>query len=271
MSGENSTVDQPPVILITGASSGIGEATARLFAGQGYRVVLAARRMERLQSLAEEIRSAGGEALPVETDVSRLEDIQRLVRLSLEHYGQIDILFNNAGFGKLDWLENLPPVEEVQEVLQVNLVGLIWMAQAVLPHMIERRSGHIINMSSMAGLVAPPTYTIYSASKFGIRGFSESLRREVGVYGIHVSAIYPGGVATEFRQHAHIRRKTGTTTPDSLRLSAEQVAQAVLGLARRPRRQLIIPWEMNLAFWLNALLPGLVDRMVERRFVRRER
>ncbi len=119
-------------------------------------------------------------------------------------------LLNNAGFGHLGWLEDLDPVHDIQAQLQVNLVAVIQMAREVLPHMIERRSGHIINMASVAGLVASPTYSVYAASKFGMRGFSEALRREVGVFGIHVSALYPGGVRTEFKEHTGAQRKTGS-------------------------------------------------------------
>jgi len=260
-----------PTIIITGASSGIGAATAHVFADRGYRVTLAARRLERLEALAEEIKSAGGEALSVATDVTQLNDIRNLVHTTLNEYGQIDVLFNNAGFGRFDWLENLDPVKDIEAQFRVNLLSVILTAQAVVPHMIERRAGHIINMGSIAGLVATPTYTVYSASKFAVRGFTEALRREVGIYGVHVSGIYPGGVATEFSQHTGARRKTGATTPGSLLLSPEDVAQEVWKLVRRPHRTAVVPWVMNLAVWLNALLPGLVDGMIERRFTRIER
>jgi hypothetical protein len=262
---------EQPVILITGASAGIGAAVARRFAQAGYRLVLAARRMDRLDALAQEIRLQGGEALPIAADLSRLEDIQRLAQSALAGAGQIDILFNNAGFGRLDWLEKLTPLEDVQGQIQVDLLGLIWMTQAVLPHMIERRSGHIINMASLASWVAPPTYSVYAAAKFGVRGFSESLRREVSVYGIRVSGIYPGAVDTEFGTQARIRRKTGITTPDRLRLSAEDVAQAVLRLAQRPRRTVILPGYMRFAVALNALFPAWVDWAIRKRFVEIER
>jgi hypothetical protein len=234
-------------------------------------VVLAARRFDLLQALAQEIQAQGGQALPVAADLTCLEDIQALVRAALEHFSQIDILFNNAGFGRLDWLEALDPLDDIQSQVQVDLLGLMWMTQAVLPHMIHRQSGHIINMASVAGLIAPPTYTVYAASKFAVRGFSEALRREVGLYGIQVSVIYPGGVATDFSQHARIHRKTGVTTPSALLLSPEGVARAVLRLAHHPRRALVIPWPLRWAVRLNGLFPGLVDRIVEQRFVRRER
>ncbi len=260
-----------PVILITGASSGIGEATARLFAREGYRVALAARRFDRLRALADEINATGGHALPVEVDLSQLEEIRPMVQFFMDAYGQIDLLFNNAGFGRMNWLEVLDPAKDIEAQLGVNVLGLIYTTQAVLPHMISRRSGHIINMSSMAGWIATPTYTIYAASKFAVRGFTEALQREVGVWGIKVSGIYPGAVATEFKSHAGILRKTEISTPDSLRLRADQVALAVLGLARRPRRSLFIPGYMRFAVWANIVIPGVLDRIIEWKFTRPER
>lgn len=262
---------QREIVIITGASSGIGAATARLFGRQNYAVVLAARRLGKLDALAEEINAAGGEAWPVSTDVTQLADIQSLVAGTLERYGRIDLLFNNAGIGRLDWLENLDPQNDIAPQIQVNLIGLVLMSRAVLPHMIERRTGHIINMASVASWIGTPTYSIYAAGKFGVRGFTEALRREVGVLGIQVSGIYPGGVDTEFYEKTGAKRKTGLTTPPALRLSAEQVAQAVLDLHRRPRRALIIPWPMRLAAWFNFLAPGLVDWAIRRIFVSQER
>ena len=260
-----------PVALVTGASSGIGEAVARLFGSQGYRVVLAARREDRLQALAQEIETSGGHSLTVQTDLSSLDQIQRLVESSLNAFGQIDVLVNNAGLGRIKFLEELDPVADIASQLQVNLISLIQVTRAVLPHMISRRTGHIVNMASLAGWVGSPTYTIYAASKFGVRGFSEALRREVGVLGIRVTCIYPGGVKTEFAQHAGIQRKTGFSTPSRLRLSPEQVAQAVLGVIHRPRATLILPRLMSVSVWMNFLFPGLVDWIVEQRFTRPER
>jgi short-subunit dehydrogenase len=264
-------MSQSPVILITGASSGIGAETAKLFAQKGYRVVIAARRESRLISLADQIKKGGGQALAVRADVSIHADIQHLVQESIKSYGQIDILFNNAGFGRIDWLENLDPQADVQSQIQVNLIGLIWVTQAVLPLMIDQRGGHIINMASAAGMVAAPTYCVYAASKFGIHGFSEALRRETGIYGIKVSGIYPGGVDSEFSKHARIHRKTGATTPRKWRLSAKQVAKSVWQLSQHPRRTLVIPWPMQFVIWGNHWFPALVDWVIKEFFVIRER
>jgi short-subunit dehydrogenase len=227
--------------------------------------------MERLQALAGEIQDSGGQTFPIQVDVSRIDDINQMIQGTLDHFGQVDVLFNNAGFGRLDWLENLDPVKDIESQLQVNLVGVIQASRAVLPHMIARRSGHIVNMVSLAGFVATPTYSIYAASKFGVRGFTEALRREVGIWNIHVSAIYPGGVSTDFSQHARAKRKTRATTPAALRLSPDQVAHSVLSVLRRPRRTVIIPWPMRFSVLFNSLFPGLTDRVIERQFCRPER
>lgn len=264
-------IHSSPSILITGASSGIGAATARLFAAQGYRVGLAARRADRLEALAAEIRAAGGQALPIPADLSRPEEARRMVAAAEQAFGALDILFNNAGFGHMGWLETLRPDEDIAAQIAVNLLGMITASCAALPQMIARRQGHIINMASSASFIATPTYTIYAASKFAVRGFTEALRREVRTHGVYVSGIYPGGVDTEFKEHMGYRRKSGLTTPPWLRLSADHVARGVFSLARRPRRALILPPIMRLAIWLNALFPALVDWGIERAFTRRER
>ncbi len=260
-----------PVLVVTGASSGIGEATALRFARAGYRVVLAARREERLQAVAQQVRQAGGEPLVVRTDVSDVEQIRRLAQRTLETFGQVDVLFNNAGFGRLKWLEALDPYRDVEAQVKVDLLGVIWTTQAFLPAMIARRRGHIINMGSVASLVATPTYSVYAAAKFGVRGFTEALRREVGIYGLKVSLICPGGVTTEFGQHTQAHRHTRITTPKWLALSADDVAQVVWRLVQRPRRMVIIPPLMRAVVWLNRWFPGLVDAVIEARFTRRER
>ena len=248
------------VVLITGASSGFGEDAARLFARQGCFVVLAARRMERLERIAEEIKAEGGISMPVKLDVLQQIQIDEMVAKVVKIYGRIDILFNNAGFGRLDWLENLEPVQDIDGQIDVNLRGLIQVTRAVLPIMEEQRSGTIINMSSIAGRIAAPLYSIYAATKFGVRGFTESLRREVKPYGIQVCAIYPGGAATEFSQHSgNSKFKRSVKTPAWLRMSSPYVAQKVVGLAKHPRRALVIPWWMQPVIWLDAHLPWLVD------------
>ena len=261
------------VVIVTGASSGIGEATARAFGREGAKVVLAARRMDKLHTLAQEINSmnTGAQTLVIQADLSKLEDIQAMIAQTLEKFGRIDILVNNAGFGRLDWLENLDPIKDIQAQIELNVLGVIQTTRQVLPVMMEQRAGSIINMCSMAGLVATPTYTVYAASKHAVHGFSEALRREVKPWGIDVSLIYPGGVVTEFTQHAGIKRKTNAKTPKSMLLTAEQVANAVIKLVKRPRRMLIIPWLWSVTVFMNRFLPGLVDYTTIKRFTIPER
>ncbi|HLF73999.1 MAG TPA: SDR family oxidoreductase [Anaerolineales bacterium] len=261
------------VVIVTGASSGIGEATARQFGREGAKVVLAARRVDRLQTLAGEIAAlgTGAETLVVQADLSRLEDIQSLIKQTLDKFGRIDVLVNNAGFGRLDWLEKLDPVKDIQAQFDVNVLGVIQTTRQALPVMLRQRGGHIINMCSMAGLVATPTYTIYAACKHAVHGFSEALRREVRPWGIDVSMIYPGGVTTEFGQHAGIKRKTKATTPRSLLLSADDVGRAVVELVHRPRAMWILPWAWSFTVWMNRNLNWLVDYTTINRFTIPER
>lgn len=260
-----------PVIVITGASSGIGAAAARLFAAKGYAVVLAARRLERLRDLADEIEASGGQALPVVCDVTHSEDLQNLATLVQRQLGRVDVLLCNAGFGRMNWLEQMDAQRDIAAQVQTNLLGTIWSVQAFLPMFIRQRRGRIVLLGSLAGLVATPTYSVYAATKFGMRGFAEGLRREVAAWGIAVSLICPGGVETEFAEKTGAVRKTGVTTPAWLRLSAADVAQAVWQMARRPSRLVVLPRLMWLAVWLNALLPGVADWLMTRFFVRRER
>ncbi len=257
------------VVLITGASSGFGAAAAKLFSAEGCKVVLAARRMDRLEELASEIRATGGDALPVAVDVTQLAQIETMVKAAVDRYGRIDILFNNAGFGRLDWFETLDPIQDIQGQIAVDLLGVIWTARAVLPQMYKQRSGHIINMSSVAGWAAPPLYTIYAAAKFGVRGFTEALRREAFPLGVRVSGIYPGGAATEFQNHmGRNKAKQRFRTPAWLKLTAEDVARAVVRLAKRPRRSLILPRAMALSVFINSHFTGLSDSLQGRAFAR---
>lgn len=261
------------VVIVTGASSGIGEATAREFGAQGAMVVLAARRVDRLDVLAQEIGAmeAAAETLVVQTDLTKLDDIKTLVHKTVEKFGRVDVLVNNAGFGRLDWLENLDPVKDIQAQFDVNVLGTIQTTRQILPIMIKQRSGHIINMCSTAGLIGSPTYTVYAATKHAIHGFSESLRREVKPWGIDVSMIYPGSVKTEFQSHAGIKRKTGMTTPKALAVSAEDVGRAVVQLVRRPRPMWIFPWGWAFLVFVNRSFNWLLDRESIRQFTLPER
>ncbi len=244
------------VVLITGASSGFGEDAARLFAMEGCRVVLAARRLDRLQVLAAEIQDAGGEALAVPVDVSQPAEIAVMVQSALDLYGHIDILFNNAGYGIMDWFEKLDPERNIETIIKVNLIGTMLVTHAVLPQMLKRRKGHIINMSSVAGLIASPLISTYSAGKYGVRAFTDGLRREVRPFGIRVTGIYPGPATTEFQQ---ARSSSNVKRIESPHLSSKYVAERVVNVAKRPVRSLVIPWWFRVITTFDTLFPVVVD------------
>lgn len=248
------------VVLITGASSGFGEDAARLFAKEGCHVVLAARRLERLQSIVAEIQAAGGEAFAIPVDVNERAEISGMVQTVLDRYGRIDILFNNAGFGSLNWFENLKPERHIETLVRVNLTGIMLVTHAVLPSMLKRRAGHIINMSSVAGLIASPLLTTYAASKYGVRAFTDALRREVSPFGLKVSGIYPGPATTEFGKHldrSSAREKINRSI--YRHLSSKYVARQVVEIAKRPRRSLVIPWWFRVVTTFDTLFPVAVD------------
>ena len=248
------------VVLITGASSGFGEDAARLFAKEGCKVVLAARRLEKLQALAADIQNEGGEALAIPVDINEPAEIEVMVQTVLDLYEKIDILFNNAGFGGMGWFEDLEPERHIETLVRVNLIGTMLVTRAVLPDMLERREGHIINMSSIAGLIASPLITTYSASKYGVRAFTDALRREVAPLGVKVSGIYPGPAETEFGTHLEKKQIRDTINKFiDLRMTSKYVAQRVVDLARHPRRSLVIPWWFRVVTTFDTLFPVIVD------------
>ncbi|WP_309090192.1 SDR family oxidoreductase [Phenylobacterium sp.] len=187
-------------IVITGASSGMGAAAARHLAGKGAAVVLGARRSDRIEAVAAEITQAGGRAMAVTTDVTKAEDLRRLVEAAVETYGGIDVLINNAGVMPLSPLERLK-IAEWDQMIDVNLKGVLYGVAAALPHMIEQKSGHIINLSSVAGHKLFGGSAVYSATKFAVRALSEGLRQEVAAYNIRITIISPGAVKTELLDH----------------------------------------------------------------------
>ncbi len=182
------------VVVVTGASSGLGEAAARRLAQHGAKLVLGARRLERLHALAEEL-SLGNDAV-VQTDVTQYEQVKRLVDHAVQSHGRIDVIINNAGLMPFSPLERLK-VQEWDRTIDVNLKGVLYGIAAALPHMKAQRSGHIINVSSVAGHKVGPAGAVYSATKHAVRVISEGLRQEVKPYNIRSTVISPGMVATE--------------------------------------------------------------------------
>jgi len=182
------------VVVITGASSGLGEAAARALAGGGAKLVLGARRMDRLKALAGELSL--GEGAAVETDVSNYDQVKHLVDQAVKLHGRVDVILNNAGLMPLSPLDRLK-VDEWDRMIDVNIKGVLYGIAAVLPHMKARKSGHIINVSSVAGHKVSPGTSVYAATKHAVRVITEGLRQEVKPYNIRTTIISPGAVASE--------------------------------------------------------------------------
>src|ERR1051326_8589043 len=184
------------VIVITGASSGLGEAAARHLSEQGAIVVLGARRVDRIQSLAEELTKNGGKALAIATDVTQYDQVKALVDAAVKTYGRIDVIINNAGLMPQSPLERLK-IDDWDRMIDVNIKGVLYGIGAALPYMKEQKAGHIINVSSVAGHKVRPGGAVYSATKHAVRVISEGLRQEVKPYNLRTTVISPGAVDTE--------------------------------------------------------------------------
>ena len=184
------------VVVITGAGSGLGEATARLLSAQGARVVLGARRADRLKSLADELTGRGGKAIAVTTDVTQRDQVKKLVDMAVRACGRVDVMINNAGLMPQAPLERLK-VDEWDRMIDVNIKGVLYGIAAALPHMQRQKAGHFINVSSVAGHKVGPGFAVYAATKHAVRALSEGLRQEVKPYNIRTTVISPGAVATE--------------------------------------------------------------------------
>lgn len=188
------------VVIITGASSGMGAATARDLAAKGAKVALGARRKDRLDTLVSEITEAGGDAIAVATDVTKLEDVQALVKAAQDAFGKVDVIFNNAGLMPLSPLESLR-IDEWNQMVDVNLKGTLYGIAAALPIFKEQKFGHVINVSSVYGHKTVATGAVYCATKHAVRSLSEGLRQEVKDYNVRVTVISPGAVDTELTDH----------------------------------------------------------------------
>jgi len=214
------------IVVVTGASSGLGEATAQLLSAQGATVVLGARRADRLQSLAKDLEVRGGKALALTTDVTRREQVKALVDSAVQTYGRIDVMINNAGLMPQAPLERLK-VDEWDRMIDVNIKGVLYGIAAALPHMQRQKAGHFINVSSVAGHRVGPGFAVYAATKYAVRALSEGLRQEVKPYNIRTTVISPGAVATELPD--------SVTDPDAskrIRTFYEQVAVPADSFAR---------------------------------------
>jgi NADP-dependent 3-hydroxy acid dehydrogenase YdfG len=228
--------------LITGASSGIGEATALALSERGAAVALVARRKDRLEALAARIEEGGGRSLVIEADIGSEEQARRAVEQTVDGLGRLDTLINNAGVMLLGPVQDAP-LEEWERMLSVNVAGLLYCSHAALPHLLRaadeapRRVADIVNISSVAGRVARVGSGVYNLTKHGVGAFSESLRQEVTQRHVRVSLVEPGAVDTELPSHnrEEIREQISKTFGDVERLQAEDIADGIAYIVTRPR------------------------------------
>jgi len=229
------------VALVTGASSGIGEATARTLAAQGARVAMVARRVENLEKIAKDIAGQGHTALAIEADVTDQEQVIAAVERTVGDFDRLDIVVNNAGVMLLGPIPGAP-TEEWDRMIDINLKGLMYMTHAALPHLLEaaqtseRKAADLVNISSVAGRSANAGAGVYNLTKFGVGAVSEALRQEVSRKGVRVSIIEPGAVATELTEHIRpgIREKAEERWGSMTTLSAHDIADAIEYAVTRP-------------------------------------
>ena len=229
---------QDKVVIVTGASSGIGEATAEKLAAHGAKVVLTARREDRLKELQQKIEGAGGKALVVTADVTKKEDWKQVVEQTQEAFGDVDVLINNAGLMPLSYAKKLK-TDEWEKMVDVNIKGVLNGVAAVLPKMMDNKRGHIVNISSVAGRKLFPGGAVYCATKFAVRAFSEGLRNELAPeFNIRITAIEPGAVATELTDtitDEDIIEKVMKPMLDIETLQSEDIAESILYALQQPK------------------------------------
>lgn len=243
------------VAIITGASSGIGKATAIALAQKKVHVILVARRQNALHKVAETCQTFGVKTLVIPTDVSRKEEVHVLVQEALTHFGEIDIFVSNAGRYFRCPVRDLS-IAAVKQVMAVNFYGCLYGIKAVLPHMLERQTGHIVIVSSVDGKKGLPPDAAYVASKFAITGFTEVLRQEIRSTGIYVSTIFPGRVDTPMLENLLVPKI-------SAKISAEKVADAIIRALKKRKPEVLVPyWGPKTLIFLNNLSSHIGDWLV---------
>jgi NADP-dependent 3-hydroxy acid dehydrogenase YdfG len=249
------------VVIVTGASSGIGEGTAIAFAKEGAKTVLVSRSKDKLEKVADEIRRFNPNVLVIPTDVSSRDQVRHMVRKVIETYGRIDILFNNAGSSYVGRVEGDGFIEDVRRMIDVDFLGTVYTTIEILPAMRKQGSGHIMNMSSVVGRKAFPHFGGYSSAMHAISGFTDSLRQELRGTGINVSIIHPALTQTPLLAHVNPEEM-----PPPFRrftpIPVEKVANAVLDGIEKNRARIIVPFQPKMLLLADAVSPRLGDLIV---------
>jgi short-subunit dehydrogenase len=247
--------------LVTGASSGIGRVLALRLARDGARVSLVARRVDALEEVAGEIRAAGGEAAVLPCDVAERAAIETMARVARDAFGAVDLLVNGAGYGRHCRFVDHDP-DDVERMFRVNTLGSIHVTRALLPDMLERGSGWIVFIASVAGKIASPDESVYAATKFALVGLASALGLEVEDAGVHVLTVCPGVIRTPFFDEEALSRMP----PTALRqmVEPEGLVDAVMHALARGRHELTYPRAIAAGYWVQALAPGFMRRQIKR-------
>ncbi|MBC3788262.1 SDR family oxidoreductase [Spirosoma utsteinense] len=251
------------VLLITGASSGIGRAMAFAFGREGAKIVICARKADALEQVRQELQQAHIEVLALTADVSVEADVKRLIEQTIAHFGQLNILINNAGISMRSMLIDTDPAV-IQKVMDVNFMGTVYATRYALPHIMKTK-GSIVGISSIAGFRGLPVRSGYSASKFAMNGFLEALRTELLHSGVHVLTACPGFTASNIRFAA--LGADGQVVGETMRdegsmMTAEECADHILRAVKNRRRDLILTTQGKFTIWLNKWAPALMDKLV---------
>jgi len=246
------------IVVITGASSGIGEKSAEEFAKLHAKIIIVSRNEEQLQKLATKLSKYQTEIFVYPCDVSKKDQVNQMGQDIIEKFGTVDVLVNNAGFGIFNIVEETT-IEEIESQISTNFFGMVYCIKAFLPKMIEQKSGHIVNVASVAASIGIPKMASYCASKFAMLGFSESLYHELKGKGIGITVVSPIMVRTNFFNHESFRKMPRYST---MSLDPKTVAGAIVKAASSPRLEIVVPQIVRLAIWIKQTLPYLVNPIV---------
>jgi short-subunit dehydrogenase len=261
-----SSVFKDKVVVITGASSGIGRELAYQFAEQGARLSLAARDKERLTTVAKECQTRGGETIAIVTDVREQAQCAQLIQRTVDHYDRIDVLVNNAGITMWANFEDVSDISFYEQIMRVNYLGSVYCTYYALPFL-KKTKGQIIGISSLAGKNGIPKRSGYAASKHAMVGFFDTLRIELEEHGISVTMVYPDFVATETHKRAFgADGKPIGKSPlrEKEVMTAEKCAQLIIQAATARKRELMMTWRGKVGVWVKLIAPGLVDRIAKK-------
>jgi len=247
-------------VLITGASSGIGRALARAFAGQGAHVALVARNAEKLHDIVQELAALPGQRIAVPADVRDPQQVRAAVQTTVEQFGRLDVLVNNAGKGYCGAMADMS-LDDLQDLFATNFYGTVHCYQAALPHLRRNRRGLIIQMSSVSGFCSVPLGGAYSATKFALEAFSTAARLELAGDGVRVLVVRPGVTDTNFFDNAKNFRAMNPFPLDR-KMSPDVLARQVLRAAAKGKRELVLTFEGRASYWLHRLCPSLLERIV---------